>query len=284
MNITNRAIALAVGLCMGLTTLAHTLAHAAESPRPSITEQQVPTNKEELEAVEVAREALARALYVPAGTLPVLAIEKQSWPNSGLGCASPDTATLNISRRGYAVKLATPDGVRHVHVAGRQSRICDLPSKPGAEAVASATEVLDPPPSYDLKAVVERSREDLARRLHVPPTAVRLVSFTAATWPDNTMNCAVPYEQIRKKTVRGYQIQLQKGDRTYVYHTDLVRTRACPSIETASAAVISHNYEVSAKPSAAPADKKRTASSKKRTADASTSPSYLGIVQRYPAP
>lgn len=277
MSVINRTMVLAVGLYIGLMSMAN----SAESSRQSVSEQQVPANKEELDAVEVARETLARALYVPAGTLPVLSIEKRSWPNSGLGCASPDTATINITRHGYAVALATPDGARHVHVAGRQSRICDLPSKIIAESTSTAEVLETQPASYDLKAVVERSREDLARRLHVPMKSIQLVSFAAAKWPDNTMNCAVPYEQIRRRAVKGYQIQLRKGERTYVYHTDLVRTRACPSIETASVDVITHNYEVSAKPPVPSA--KRTASTKKRLADDS-SPTYLGIVQRYPAP
>jgi hypothetical protein len=226
-------------------------------------EQQVPTNKEELDAVEVARTVLARALYVSPETLPVLSIEKQSWPNSGLGCASLDTATIRIPRRGYAVVLATPDGARHVHVAGRQSRICDLPPKEALDAANSPEALESPPPSYDLNAMVERSREDLARRLRAPVNSVRLVSFASANWPDNTMDCAVPYEQTRKKPIKGYRIQLRQGERVFVYHTDLVRSRPCPAIEEPPATAESNTP--------APAPKKRK-TSKPASAPAKSAP------------
>ena len=283
MSFFNRARPLAIGLCVALMPMAHH-AFAGESVRAAqqpAGEQQIPTNKEELDAVEVARTALGRALYVSPETLPVLSIEKGSWPNSGLGCASPDTATINIGRRGYAVALATPEGVRHVHVAGRQSRVCDPPSKPESAAIQTTEVVVAPPLPYDLNAVVKRSREDLARRLKTPVNSVRLISFASKTWPDNTMDCAVPYEQARKKAVKGYRIQLGKGERVYIYHTDLVRTRACPSLDTPTVAA---NVQLSDTPAPAKPAVRRSAPAKKKIADAGASPSYLGIVQRYPSP
>jgi hypothetical protein len=275
MSLVNRVAPFAVRLCIVMMPMACAV-QAAETPKSSPSEQQVPVNKAELDAVEVARATLARALYVPEGTLPVLSIEPRSWANSGLGCATPDTATINIGRRGYAVALATPDGVRHVHVAGRQSRICDLPPKSAGDMASAAEQTVSPPPPYDLNTVVARSREDLARRLKAPVSSVRLVSFVASTWPDNTMACAVPYEQTRKKTVKGYQIQLQQGGRNYVYHTDLVRTRACPSVELAAPAS-AKNYEIAAKSPA------RRGGGTKKIATAAAPPD-LGIVQRYPSP
>lgn len=287
MSLINRAFLLALGLCVAGGALAATKPTdtAVEVVRPapaSVGEQQIPTNKEELGAVDTARAALAKALYVQPDTLPVLSIEQRSWPNSGLGCASPDTATIRIPRKGYAIRLATPDGVRTVHVSGRSSRICDPKLNAGSELPQQAEAMETLPPSYDLKAVVERSREDLARRLKQPLNSVRLVSFAAATWPDNTMDCAVPYEQTRKKTVKGYRIQLRQGERNYIYHTDLVRTRACPSIEAPTGSKAAQNYEVAPPKTTTavrPAPAKRVASSKAPKAAQS-----FGVIPRYPSP
>jgi hypothetical protein len=221
---------------------------------------------------------LGRALYVPPETLPVLSIDKQSWPNSGLGCASPDTATINLKRSGYAITLATPDGARHVNVSGRAARICDLPPKTEPDAVNTAT----PPPSYDLSAMVERSREDLARRLKTPTSFVHLVSFAAATWPDNSMDCVVPYEQSSKKPIKGYRIQLRSKDRVYTYHTDLVRTRACPSGEVLPAEASAEKHLDTPPPAPAKPATRRTAGLKKTTNK--TSSDYFATMIRYPSP
>jgi len=281
MSVINRVVLVAVGLCVTTTPVAQR-ADAAEATRAaqqSSSEQRVPTNKEELDAVEAARAVLASALYVSPDTLPVLSIERRTWPNSGLGCASPDTATINISRTGYAVALATPDGVRHVHVARRQTRICDEPADAAGDSANAPEAFNTPPPSYDLNAMVQRSREDLARQLRVPVKTVRLVSFAATAWPDNTMDCVVPYELSSKKAVKGYRIQLRQDERTYIYHTDLVRTRACPGIETPPPLTAA-----SARKAAAPA--KPSARRSNRSKQTTNVPSWnnFGVAQRYPSP
>jgi hypothetical protein len=185
--------------------------------------QQVPANEDEAKAVETARQAISRKLYVAVESLPVLSIEQRSWPNTGLGCATADDATIRIPRNGYAVVLATPVGPRRVHVAGRSARLCD-PANTAAGTVQPTSTL-----PYNLNAMVEHARADLARRLDTPVSTIRLVSFNSAEWLDSTMECAVPYERTQRKRISGYRLQLSHGDRTYMYHTDMTRTRACPA-------------------------------------------------------
>jgi hypothetical protein len=130
--------------------------------------------------------------------------------------------------------------------------------------------------------MVERSREDLARRLKTPTSSVHLVSFAAATWPDNSMDCVVPYEQSLKKPIRGYRIQLRSKDRIYTYHTDLVRTRACPSGDVVPAAVSVEKPLDKPPPTAAKPTARRTAGTKKTSNK--TSSDYFATMIRYPSP
>jgi hypothetical protein len=205
-------------------------AQEPQAARP-IGEQQVPETKEELKAVEVARAALGRKLFVSPDTLPVMSIEPRRWPDSGLGCATPDTAIIRLPNRGHVVVLATPTGTRRVHVSGRRALICDQPEQAHTVPVVQPQTAPTEPPPANLSVQVERARADLAGYFRVPVSDVRLVTFTPATWPDSTMDCAVPYEQIKNKAVKGYQLQLWHGERMFVYHTDLARTRACPAID-----------------------------------------------------
>src|SRR5688572_3636335 len=185
-----RITRLAAGLCAAAISLGQQSgAQETVTPRP-IGEQQVPETKEELKAVEVARDALGRKLFVSPDTLPVMSIEARRWPDSGLGCATPDTAIIRLPNRGHVVVLATPTGTRRVHVSGRRALICDQTEQAHTVPVVQQPAPTEPPPP-NLSTQVERARADLAGYFRVPVNDVRLVTFTPATWPDSTMDCAV---------------------------------------------------------------------------------------------
>ena len=59
--------------------------------------------------------------------------------------------------------------------------------------------------------------------------AARLL-LAAVYFVSGILKAADPAET--RVAVKGYQLQLWHGDRMFVYHTDLARTRACPAIET----------------------------------------------------
>jgi hypothetical protein len=45
------------------------------------------------------------------------------------------------------------------------------------------------------------------------------------------MGCAAEGEAVEQKEIKGYRIALSYRGRTFVYHTDMERVRACPPIE-----------------------------------------------------
>ena len=86
-------------------------------------------------------------------------------------------------------------------------------------------------PLRNLDGMIAMARSDLSGKLHVQPELIRMLTFIATEWPDTSMGCVVDGETVEKKSVRGYRIALNYRGRTFVYHTDMNRVRACPPIE-----------------------------------------------------
>jgi hypothetical protein len=86
------------------------------------------------------------------------------------------------------------------------------------------------PLASELQSLIEKIKEDLAKRLSIPSTEIRLVEATQVTWPDASLGCpkmGVMYVQV---VTPGFQIVLETGGKKYNYHTDTKdRVLLCPT-------------------------------------------------------
>lgn len=96
------------------------LATSQESipPSPSCPE------KEQAQAVEQARTALAKKLGLEEKQLVLESAKAATWGNASLGCPEPDRMYAQVVTKGYAVVFSA-DGKQHkVHVAGKRIVFC----------------------------------------------------------------------------------------------------------------------------------------------------------------
>jgi hypothetical protein len=75
--------------------------------------------------------------------------------------------------------------------------------------------------------VVQLAREDLARRLGLPPESIRLVSIHAVQWPDASLGCPRPNVKYVQVITPGFKVVLEAEGRTYEYHTGGGRRVSC---------------------------------------------------------
>jgi len=176
-------------------------------------------------ASELARTALAQELKIDVATMSVIATEPQTWPDSSLGCGKPGAQAAQVMTSGYEILLKTPRGSYRVHSTANHAVVCGA-----ATQWRSHHGAITQFKSLDDK--IDAARADLAKKLGAPLNEIRTMTFMQVEWPDNSMDCSVNGEQVVKQSTHGYRIALRYGGRTYTYHTDLDRVRACPAIET----------------------------------------------------
>ncbi len=96
-------------------------------------------------------------------------------------------------------------------------------SGPSMTAPASGSaiwRVQSAPTSDTEDHVVELARDDLASRLGVSPDEIEVVKVTSVNWPDSSLGNPQPGLLYSQTVTPGYDILLQVGDQTYVYHSN----------------------------------------------------------------
>jgi hypothetical protein len=82
------------------------------------------------------------------------------------------------------------------------------------------THMTQPAPTSGMESLIEKAREDLAKRLSIEITEISLVGAKEVVWPDASLGCpkrGVFYIQV---LTDGYRILLDANATTYEYHTD----------------------------------------------------------------
>jgi len=192
----------------------------ANTSRPSDSSAKVNQSA----AIEIAKMELAKQISADASTFKIHSTQEYTWPDSSLGCGKPNQMAAQVVTSGFIVTIESNKGTHIVHATERYAVICErniiLRNPHGVNA-----------PSRNLDAMIDKARADLADKLHAQPALIRTMTFIATEWPDTSMGCVVPDEQVDQKNIKGYRIALNYRGRTFVYHTDLTRVRACPPVE-----------------------------------------------------
>lgn len=170
------------------------------------------------QAVRTAKETLSRELDVEVEKISVQQVTPAEWPDTSLGCPRKGTRYSPVVTSGYRVVLEQ-SGKRHVvHVGDGHAVLCDTPpSGPRIpeERLAEAARLS------------EWAREDLAKRLKLAKTEVKVGFVRPTTWPDASLGCPRPGEVYAQVLTEGFLIELEAGGKTYAYHADRSRAALC---------------------------------------------------------
>ena len=174
------------------------------------------------QAIATARAALAQKQGVQAEALEVVQVEPVQWPDASLGCPEKGRMYIQMITPGYRVRLSVGGAIQAVHVAGSRAVVCGpalavAREQPRAEESARGGKASEPE-SPERKALVDKAREDLARRLSLSTADVRLVKFQEVVWPDRGLGCPRPgvvYPQVPQD---GVLIVLEAAGQRHEYH------------------------------------------------------------------
>ena len=124
-----------------------------------------------------------------------------------------------VITRGFAIGLEVGGQDYRVHVGGERAAVCPGPPRAGEPQTRTS-------PIFGL---LERARSDLAERLDVPETGIRVISLERKTWPDSSLGCAEPGKTYRPGEVKGFLLELEVDERVYRYHAQGERIFLCES-------------------------------------------------------
>lgn len=92
----------------------------------------------------------------------------------------------------------------------------DPPSQ--GESVDSMEITPTTPADSGLQNLIERAKEDLAKRLNIVLTQISLIDAKAVVWPDASLGCPQPGMRYKQVPEDGALIVLQVDETTYEYH------------------------------------------------------------------
>ncbi len=79
--------------------------------------------------------------------------------------------------------------------------------------------------SYDRKSIVEKAKQDLARRLGVSLSEVEVISVEEKDFLDTSLGAPVEDEMSAQMITSGWQVKLKAGGEEYEYRADSYQLR-----------------------------------------------------------
>lgn len=169
------------------------------------------------EAIRLARESLRSRLGVSESRIHLVEAEPLRWGDTSLGCPEKGLIYQPVASEGYGVRLRVDDRTFDIRVAGARAMICEEP-RSGEDTPLAATRLY------------REARRDLAERLKIPQSDIRVELVRPRTWPDASLGCKAvdtPPPSDKSSEIRGFLIELAVGGRSYTYHADLTRVVLC---------------------------------------------------------
>jgi len=77
------------------------------------------------------------------------------------------------------------------------------------------------PRSPGLKTLIERAKADLAQRLSIPTSQIKVIETKEASWPDGSLGCPQPDVVYSKFPTPGYLVRLEYGVNEFEYHLSI---------------------------------------------------------------
>ncbi len=125
------------------------------------------------------------------------------WADASLGCPAKGVTYVPELTPGYLLVLRIGDKLFEYH-AGMDQKFtyCENPL----------------PPVTGLDSLIEKARQDLAKRLAVDVSAIKLIGGGEVIWPDASLGCPQPDKIYSPAQVPGYLIVLENAGKQYEYH------------------------------------------------------------------
>lgn len=182
--------------------------------------QSIP-NPAETDVAKLAVAALAKDLGIAADKIQVDTVRTVNWPDSSIGCPQPGRAYMQVITPGHKVSLRADGRIYVVHEAKGRAFVCEK-TKPYAG--------VDPKGELVFGSMMLEARRDLAARLGVPESEIRMTAAQEQTWEDASLGCPEPGKTYPPGKVTGWVLAFEHAKRPFTYHTDLHRTIPCPAI------------------------------------------------------
>lgn len=81
------------------------------------------------------------------------------------------------------------------------------------------TQPAQPFPSSKMESLIEKAKEDLAKRLSIEVTEISFLEAREVIWPDSSLGCPQPDMVYAQVEVEGLLIRLGVGKEMYFYHS-----------------------------------------------------------------
>jgi hypothetical protein len=176
------------------------------------------------QALALAKQALPASAE---GALQVVAVASTEWPDASLGCPEKGQAHPPDPTPGFRILLKARGRIYHVHVGAGRAVVCGAglavaaggPKAEEAGGPGGREGGVSPDPQDTAgQKLVTQAKEDLARQLSVPLSAISLLKFKEVVWPDSSLGCPRPglvYTQVLQP---GFLIRLSARGRSYEFH------------------------------------------------------------------
>ncbi len=169
---------------------------------------------------KLARASVAELLATDLDEVRLIEVTAKEFSDSSLGCPEPGMSYLQVITAGHQV-LVEADGRRFdVRVSNGHARICRRHKpRPGNDDGRAATNLTD---------LTEQAREDLSRRLEIPPSSVSLLGVNRYTATSELPGCQPVCKNSREC---GHVVGLLHNDRRYLYHVSSQGVLPCPPLQ-----------------------------------------------------
>jgi hypothetical protein len=163
-------------------------------------------------AVERAKQLLVEEKGVGATEMEI-ELERVSateFRDSSLDCPEKGMSYAQVIVPGYIVSLRADGEVYPVHVSAQRAVLCDRSALPrrgrSRDGRGAAPEI------------VAMATKELAERLDVPESTIRVQSMKRATWSSTSLGCPKEGEEYESREIPGHRIELVYEETVYTYH------------------------------------------------------------------
>jgi hypothetical protein len=199
--------------------------------KPTITPAQAPTTTRttpgkasgaDNPVALLAQADLAGRLKLTTSQVEIVSVTSIEMPTGSLGCGTPKAPAPPGIVMGEEIVLRAGDRDYRYRTDGRRMVPCRPAGFPGG-----AEPIMVPGTDPAAFQAVNAAENDLAERIGVAKSEIKLVSTEPVNWPDSSLGCPQPGMMYAQVITPGYRVTLESGDQSYEYHTGGSRLVLC---------------------------------------------------------
>lgn len=182
-------------------------------------------DEKQQEAIDLAIEAVNLQTPVDKDTVNNLKIRAVQWPDSSLGCPSPDQQYMQVVVPGYQINFSADGKDYSVSTGNGRAVVCDQL----ADFMSARRER-----GQAIMLTQRAAKTDLAAKLMVDIEQIKVSKMKLETFADSRLGCEESEAPELRVPVDGLIIHMSCRDRQYEYRAVLGETRfiTCKAIES----------------------------------------------------